>query len=111
MQAANISYGIETTAVALDDGDDDDEGGGEGVVKQESLTENEELKTMMGIPDQVEAVIMEVQQDEADPGASTVSGEYNWQADWVWQNCMHNSTLSTWNIAIINTPVIFPAMR
>lgn len=70
MQAANVSYGIKSTAVTLDD-DDDDEGGGEG----EGLRENEELKKMMEVPDRVEAVIMEVQQDEADTGASTVSGQ------------------------------------
>lgn len=71
MQTANVSYGIKSTAVTLDDGDDDDEGGGEG----EGLRENEELKKMMEDPDRVEAVIMEVQQDEADAGASTVSGQ------------------------------------
>lgn len=71
MQTANVSYGIKSTAVTLDDDDDDDEGGGEG----EGLRENEELRKMMEVPDRAEAVIMEVQQDEADPGASTVSGQ------------------------------------
>lgn len=70
MQTANVSYGIKSTAVTLDD-DDDDEGGGEG----EALRENEELTKMMEVPDRVEAVIMEVQQDVADTGASTVSGQ------------------------------------
>lgn len=81
MQAANITYGIETTAVALDDGDVDDEGGGEGLVKQKCLTENEELEKMMGVSDQGKAASMEVQQDETDIGAFTVSGEYKWLPD------------------------------
>lgn len=75
MQAASISYGKETSAVALDDGDDDDDD--EGVVGQESRTENEGLKKTVVIPDQVQAVGMEVQQGETDTGASTVSGEFS----------------------------------
>lgn len=78
MQAANISYGKGTTAVALDDGDDDDdEGGFEAVVQQHSRTENEELRKTMVIPGHVHAVSMQVQLDET-AGASTVSGEWNW---------------------------------
>lgn len=74
MQAANISYGKGTTAVALDDGDDDDdEGGFEAVVQQHSRTENELGKAMV-IPGHVHAVSMQVQLDET-AGASTVSGE------------------------------------
>lgn len=76
MQAANITYGIETTTAALDDGDVDDEGGGEGLVKQKCLTENEELEKMMGVSDQVKAASMQVRQDETDIGAVTVSGKY-----------------------------------
>ncbi|XP_073348992.1 uncharacterized protein [Pagrus major] len=73
MQAASISYGKETTAVALDDGDDDDdEGGVEVVVQQDSRTENKELRKTMVIPGHVHAVGMEVQPDET-AGASTVS--------------------------------------
>ncbi|XP_030260913.1 A-kinase anchor protein 7 isoform X2 [Sparus aurata] len=73
MQAANISYGKGTTAVALDDGDDDDdEGGFEAVVQQHSRTENEELRKTMVIPGHVHAVSMQVQLDET-AGASTVS--------------------------------------
>ncbi|XP_044024583.1 A-kinase anchor protein 7-like isoform X2 [Siniperca chuatsi] len=64
MQPDNISY-----AVASDDDDDDDDGGG--VVGQESRTEHEKLKKM--IPGQMHAVSMEVQQDETDTVASTVS--------------------------------------
>lgn len=79
MQAADITYGIETTAVALDDGDDDDDegggGGGEGLVKQESLSGNEELEKMVGVSDQRKAVSMDFQQDEANIAAFTVSGE------------------------------------
>lgn len=79
MQAATVSYRKETTAVALADEEDDDEedGGGEGVTGQESRTEDEELKKRVVIPGQVHAVSMEVQQDETDTGASTVSGEYS----------------------------------
>lgn len=75
MQAANISYGKETTAVALDDGDDDDdEGGFKAVVQQHSRTEDEELRKAMVIPGHVHTVSMQVQLDET-TGASTVSGE------------------------------------
>lgn len=81
MQAANITYGIETTTAALDDGDVDDEGGGEGLVKQKCLTENEELEKMMGVSDQVKAASMQVQQEETDIGAVTVSGKYKWLPD------------------------------
>ncbi|XP_051264549.1 A-kinase anchor protein 7 isoform X2 [Dicentrarchus labrax] len=82
MQAANISYGKEATAVSLEeeeeDDDEDDEGGGggKGVVGQESQTESEELKkkkkkkTMM-VSGPVQTVSMEVQQEET--GVSTVS--------------------------------------
>lgn len=64
MQAATISYGKETTAVALgDDEDEDDEGGGGGEVGQESRTEDSELKK----PGQVHTVSMDVQQHAA-PG-------------------------------------------
>ncbi|XP_036942164.1 A-kinase anchor protein 7-like isoform X2 [Acanthopagrus latus] len=73
MQAANMSYGKETTAVALDDdGDDDDEGGFEAVVQQHGRTENEELRKATVIPGHVHAVSMQVQLDET-AGASTVS--------------------------------------
>ncbi|XP_070843593.1 A-kinase anchor protein 7-like isoform X2 [Chaetodon trifascialis] len=68
MQAASISHGKETAAVALDDDDDDDD---EGAAGQESRTENEDLKRTVVIPDQVQAVRMEVQQDET--VASSVS--------------------------------------
>ncbi|XP_076612280.1 A kinase (PRKA) anchor protein 7 isoform X2 [Chaetodon auriga] len=63
MQAASISYGKETAAVALDDDDDDDDDD-EGAAGQESRTENEDLKRTMVFPDQVQAIRMEVQQDE-----------------------------------------------
>ncbi len=75
MQAASISYGKETAAVASDDDDDDEGGGGEGVVGQESRTEGEGLRKTMMIPDQVHATGMKVQQDETDTRAST--GEHN----------------------------------
>lgn len=76
MHAASVLYGIETTAAALDDDDDEEggRGGGEVIDEQESLKENEELK-VLGIPDQVEAASMEVQQDGAD------RGEYHWLCD------------------------------
>lgn len=64
MQAASICYGKETTVVALDDDDDEDDD--EGVVGQNSRDENEDLKKTVVIPDQVQAVSMEVQQDETD---------------------------------------------
>lgn len=65
MQAATISYGKETTAVALDDDEDEDDegGGGGGEVGQESRTEDSELKK----PGQVHTVSMDVQQHAA-PG-------------------------------------------
>ncbi|XP_070782307.1 A-kinase anchor protein 7-like [Enoplosus armatus] len=66
MQPSNISYGKETTAVVSDD---DDEGGGGGVVGQERRKEDKEVM----IPGQMHAVSMEVQPDETDTGACTVS--------------------------------------
>lgn len=74
MQAASISYGKETTAVALGDDEDDDEGGGE--VGLESRTEYSELKKPVVIPGQARAVSMDVQQDEDDTGATAASGEF-----------------------------------
>ncbi|XP_027140027.1 A-kinase anchor protein 7 [Larimichthys crocea] len=70
MQAATISYGKETTAVALDDDEDEDDegGGGGGEVGQESRTEDSELKK----PGQVHTVSMDVQQHAAPaPAASS----------------------------------------
>uniref|UniRef100_A0A3Q3ESR5 A-kinase anchor protein 7-like n=1 Tax=Labrus bergylta TaxID=56723 RepID=A0A3Q3ESR5_9LABR len=68
MQAANISYGKETTAVASDD-DEDDEGGGAGVVAQERGRKDEKLMKAMLIPGQVDVVSMEVLQDKTDTGS------------------------------------------
>ncbi|XP_076612281.1 A kinase (PRKA) anchor protein 7 isoform X3 [Chaetodon auriga] len=75
MQAASISYGKETAAVALDDDDDDDDDD-EGAAGQESRTENEDLKRTMVFPDQVQAIRMEVQQDEtvASSGSAAPAG-------------------------------------
>lgn len=67
MEAASISYGTETTAVAIDDGDEDD---GKGVAEQWSLTKNGELKMVSG---------MEVQQEEANTGVPKGPGKQNWQ--------------------------------
>ncbi|XP_041661231.1 A-kinase anchor protein 7-like isoform X2 [Cheilinus undulatus] len=44
MQAANVLYGKETSAVASGDDDEEDEGGGAGVVLQEPGTKDEESK-------------------------------------------------------------------
>ena len=69
MHAASVSYGIETTAAALDDGDDEEKGrgGGQVIDEQEHLKENEELK-LLGTPYQEEAASVDVQQDGADRG-------------------------------------------
>ncbi|KAF7650546.1 hypothetical protein LDENG_00123330 [Lucifuga dentata] len=60
MQPASVSCGVETTAVLSDD---DDEGGGadEGVFKQESGMEDEEVRMMMKTATQVESASMETQ--------------------------------------------------
>ncbi|KAM6991788.1 A-kinase anchor protein 7 [Tautogolabrus adspersus] len=72
MQAANTSFGKETTAVASDD-DEDDEGGGAGVVAQEHGIKDEKLKKAMLIPGQVDVVSMELLQDKTATGCCELS--------------------------------------
>uniref|UniRef100_UPI0037E93032 A-kinase anchor protein 7-like isoform X2 n=1 Tax=Semicossyphus pulcher TaxID=241346 RepID=UPI0037E93032 len=66
MQAANTSYGKQTTAVASDE-DKDEEGGGKGVVGKERGSKEKGLKK------EVDAVSMEVLQNKTDTGACKVS--------------------------------------
>ncbi|XP_060908272.1 A-kinase anchor protein 7-like isoform X2 [Labrus mixtus] len=72
MQAASISYGKETTAVASGD-DEDDEGGGAGVVAQERGKKDEKLTKAILIPGRVDVVSMEVLQDKTDTGSWELS--------------------------------------
>ncbi|CAJ1077621.1 A-kinase anchor protein 7-like isoform X4 [Xyrichtys novacula] len=72
IQAANISYGKEGTAVAPGDDDEEDEGETAAMAAQVYETKDEEFKKAILVAGQVDTIGMALLQDKTDTGACTV---------------------------------------